>query len=319
MNKALLNTLASGDFCSGALLGRQMGISRAAVWKQVQGWRGRGVPILAVRGRGYRIPGGLELLDPVRIREAIPSDLGRLLPELEVHSVLTSTNARCWERSQNTRRLACFAEFQSDGRGRLGRRWVSPFGGGIYLSLLWDFEGGAAALEALALAVGASVAETLEHFTRPGLRLKWPNDILWRERKLGGILLEMEGDPAGNCRVVAGIGINGAIPSGTVIDQDWTDLATAAGKSLSRNVLSAALLEGLLPLFASYGKTGFAPWRERWQKRDGMCGRAVVLKSGETAVCGTAAGIDENGAFRLSTPEGMLRFSGGELHLRLEK
>lgn len=319
MNAALLRLLTGGDFLPGPQLAQQAGVSRAAVWKQVQGWRQRGVPIEAVRGKGYRIPGGLELLEAARIREAITPGSRRLLPELEVHAMLDSTNVRCWQRAADVRRLVCFAEFQSQGRGRRGRRWVSPFGGGIYLSLLWSFEGGAAALEALALAVGVSVVETLERFTKPGLALKWPNDILWRERKLGGILLEMEGDPAGSCRAVAGIGINGALPPGVVIDQDWTDLAAAADKPLSRNTLSAALLDGLLPLLADYEKTGFAPWRERWQRQDGFCGRAVVLKSGDTAVRGTAAGIDESGALCLRTSTGVRRFSGGELQLRLDR
>ena len=317
MKTALLHQLADGNFCSGAELGCRMGISRAAIWKQVQRWRTRGVPIEAAKGRGYRISGGLELLEPARIREAMAPGLRRLLPELEVHMALTSTNARCLERAADTRRLVCFAEYQSHGRGRFGRSWVSPFAGGIYLSLLWTFEGGAAALEGLALAAGVSVAETLERFTLPGLCLKWPNDILWREQKLAGILLEMEGDPAGSCQVAVGVGINGSIPSDAPIDQAWTDLTTAAGKSLSRNALAAALLEGLLPLLTQYGETGFACWRKRWQMRDGMRERPVVLSSGEMTVHGIAAGIDESGALRLRTPQGMRCFSGGELRLRL--
>jgi BirA family biotin operon repressor/biotin-[acetyl-CoA-carboxylase] ligase len=150
----LLPLLADGEFHSGQELAGVLGVSRTAVWKQLEKLRELGLQIESVRGKGYRIRGGMELLEASRIEAGLTADSRRLLAELVVADVLDSTNAEVLRRMERggPSGLACVAEQQTAGRGRRGRQWVSPYAGNIYLSLGWEFAGGAAALEGLSLA-----------------------------------------------------------------------------------------------------------------------------------------------------------------------
>jgi len=169
--------------------------------------------------------------------------------------------------------------------------------------------------------VGVAVVEALKGCGLPSLQLKWPNDLLYDEEKLGGVLLEMVGDATGTCQVVVGVGLNVAMPrdSATEIDQAWTDLATivGAGELPGRNELLAALLNALLPLLAGFESTGFAPWREAWQELDAHAGKSVILTTGAEKLAGIARGVDERGALQLETSLGMQSIYGGEISLRV--
>jgi BirA family biotin operon repressor/biotin-[acetyl-CoA-carboxylase] ligase len=213
----------------------------------------------------------------------------------------------------------CCAEQQTAGRGRRGRQWVSPFASNLYLSLLWQFEEGAAALEGLSLAVGVAVARALEAAGLPAVQLKWPNDILHDDAKLGGVLLEMLGDAAGACQVVIGVGLNVKMPPEAArdIDQQWTDIESlSGGEHPGRNALLAAMLNELLPLAARFAAQGFPPWRAQWQSLDAYDGRSVVLQAGSKKLAGVARGVDERGALLLETDQGRQAVYGGEITLR---
>lgn len=321
-NLSLVTRLADGQYHSGQALAETLGVSRTAVWKQLNRLQvDFGLTVESVKGRGYRIPGGVELLEATRVREALSPRSRALLGELLIEPALDSTNAEA------LRRLAagagpgfcCSAELQTAGRGRRGRPWVSPFARNLYLSLTWEYEGGAAALEGLSLAVGVAVVRALEELGASGLQLKWPNDLLFQGAKLGGVLLEMVGDAAGRCQVVVGVGINVHMPQAAAdtIDQSWTDLRRVAGDGLpGRNRLLAALLDHLLPLLASFGASGFAPWRDAWMALDAFAGAPVVISSGEFRKAGIARGVDERGALQLETSLGLQPVYGGEISLR---
>ena len=215
--------------------------------------------------------------------------------------------------------LVCTAEQQTAGRGRLGRQWVSPFAGNLYLSLVWQFSQGAASLEGLSLAVGVAVARALAASGVPPVQLKWPNDILYEGAKLGGILLEMTGDAAGTCQVVVGVGLNVSMPPAAAgnIDQAWTDVDTiTGGNHPGRSKLLAALLNELLPLVSGFEQEGFAPWREEWQALDAFAGVNVILHTGARDMAGIARGVDERGALLLETGSGTQSVYGGEISLR---
>lgn len=317
----LLPLLADGAFRSGQQLADALGVSRTAVWKQLNKFaQETGVQIESVRGKGYRIPGGLDLLDADTVRDGLGPATANLLRELIIAPTIDSTNAELMRRAQGgaSGGLVCVAEQQSAGRGRRGRSWVSPFAGSIYLSVLWDFRSGAAALEGLSLAVGVAVARALTAACGVAPALKWPNDIQHDGAKLGGILLEMSGDADGACQVVVGIGINVAMPqrAGGEIDQAWTDLRTLAPECPSRSALLAALLNTLLPLLNEFEAQGFAPWREAWQALDAFAGAPVVLDTGAQQMAGIARGVDERGALQLETTTGMQSVYGGEISLR---
>jgi BirA family biotin operon repressor/biotin-[acetyl-CoA-carboxylase] ligase len=318
----ILPLLADGEFRSGQDLAEALGVSRTAVWKQVNRLVVEtGLRIESVRGKGYRIPGGLDLLDANQVKSELDSSAVALLTELAILDVVDSTNAEVLRRAEHgcSAGLVCTAEQQTAGRGRRGRQWVSPYASNLYVSVLWDFNQGAAALEGLSLAVGVAVARALHACGVPPVQLKWPNDVLFRGAKLGGILLEMSGDAAGHCRVVVGVGLNVAMPAtaATAIDQAWTDVRTiSAGSMPGRNRLLAALLNELLPLLARFEQQGFSQWRDAWQALDAFAGASIVLTSGAGQVTGIARGVDQRGALQLETTTGMQAIYGGEISLR---
>ena len=261
-----------------------------------------------------------ELLDTDQILAAMSVPGRALLSELSLHSQIDSTNAEAMRRVEAGAGsgLVCTAEQQTAGRGRRGRQWISPYGSNLYLSLVWDFSAGAVALEGLSLAVGVAVTDALERMGIAGLSLKWPNDILCRDAKLGGVLIELAGDPGGVCSAIVGVGINLRMPAGeaAAIDQNWTDLTAVAGSAPPRNVLLAALLDELLTLLANFQALGFEPWRERWLQRDHYAGRELIIHSGDTQLAGTNAGISDNGSLLLKVGGLVQEVRGGEVSLR---
>jgi BirA family transcriptional regulator, biotin operon repressor / biotin---[acetyl-CoA-carboxylase] ligase len=319
----ILQLLADGQFHSGQELGEILNLSRTAVWKQLQKLEGLGISLESIKGKGYRLPGGLDLLNAGYIQSQLSPDTLKLLRELDIHTVIDSTNNYVMQQAMNRESgYICLAEQQTAGKGRRGRHWISPFGKNIYLSLLWNFNG-VAALEGLSLAVGVVIAEALGQLGIAGIQLKWPNDVLWRQRKLAGILLEMTGDPAGLCQVVVGIGINVSMPksSALAIDQPWVDIETIQtesnlGQDVSRNDLVATLLSHLLPLLHHYADQKFIAYRERWESLNIFADQAVELHTAKSVVTGRMLGVDASGALRLYTEEGETLFHGGEVSLR---
>lgn len=313
--------LAAGDFRSGQELADCLGVSRTAVWKQLNRLADLGLELESVKGRGYRIPGGLDLLARDVVIDQLSATAAPLLAELQVHQHIDSTNAEALRTLAEgvVSGLAITAEQQSAGRGRRGRTWVSPFARNIYLSLTWQYSQGAAALEGMSLAVGVAVVRALEKLGLVGASLKWPNDVLYQRRKLGGVLLEMVGDASGVCQVVVGVGLNVAMPAAQAeaIDQAWADLAELSGGSPpGRSQVLAALLNELLPLLAGFETEGFAPWRDAWMALDAYADQPVIIEAGERRTAGIARGVDARGALQLETSVGVQPVYGGEVSLR---
>lgn len=317
--RPLLKLLADGEVHSGEFLGAALGVSRAAVWKQLQKLEHYGLPLESVKGRGYRLPGGLNLLSAEAIEAGLDPQARGLLQKLLLRDEVDSTNARLLGRLEQGcgHGVAMFAERQTAGRGRRGRNWVSPFSGGISLSIGWQFSGGVQLLEGLSLAVGVALARALEEFQVPDVRLKWPNDVWCRGRKLAGVLLELSGDLTDRCAVVVGIGLNVGLrgDSAAAIDQPWIDL-NCVRPGVDRNRLAAAMLNQLLPLLHGYPERGFGAYREAWLALDQFAGRPVRLVSASRDWCGIAAGVDESGALILDMDGERRPFHGGEASLR---
>lgn len=317
----VLKLLADGEFHSGQELADCLGVSRTAVWKQLGKFSELGVQVESVKGRGYRLVGGLQLLEEGLIRANLSAEAEVLLTELQLPGIIDSTNTAALNRIAEgpVQGFVCSAEQQTAGRGRRGRAWISPYGSNIYMSVVWSFEGGAAALEGLSLAVGVAVCEALEDLGLTGLKLKWPNDILFDGKKLAGILLEMVGDAAGSCQVVIGLGVNVKMPTepGREIDQAWVDTSNLpGGHHIDRNRLQSALLNSLLPALKKFQTRGFSGFREGWLIRDAYAEQSVVVILGEQKISGRALGVDERGALLLETALGVKTFNGGEISLR---
>jgi BirA family biotin operon repressor/biotin-[acetyl-CoA-carboxylase] ligase len=315
----LIIRLADGRYHSGEELGRELGISRAAVWKQLQKLSEWGVEFESCKRRGYRIPGGLSLLDSDTITGNLEPAIQSLIT-LQVLQRVDSTNeiAMRLARDSGASGSLVLAEMQTEGKGRRGRAWVSPYGRNIYLSAIHHYSGGVAVTQGLSLAVGVVVVQLLQDMDIHDLQLKWPNDILWQGKKLGGILLEISGDPAGSFDVIVGLGINVNMSprEGSEIDQRWTTLADIAGAVVDRNILSAKLANSLLPMLIEYEKHGFSHYRSTWQQLDSCLDQLVVLTAGDREISGIAKGVTESGALCIETPHGRHEFSGGEVSLR---
>ena len=309
----LLHALADGRTHSGEELARSFGITRAAIWKQVGKLEHWGLTVVAAPGSGYRLPRRLDLLAADVVRAALDPETAARLAKLEVFTELGSTNRHLLAAPPPVGALdVCIAEYQTAGRGRRGRRWNVPLGGGICLSAGWQFAGMPAELAALTLAVGVVVRRVLKRVAGLEIALKWPNDLVFDERKLGGILLELAAEAHGGAHVVAGIGLNVALPPELLPSlSDWPrgaiDLTTALGRDPPpRAVLAGALINELAVLFADYPQHGFAAYRSEWRAGDYLRGRSVRL-DGVAGVAGTAVGIDADGALLVETASGERR------------
>lgn len=319
---SLIRLLADGELHSGEAIAQVLGVTRAGVWKAVTRLRERlGLVIEPVRGRGYRLATPLELLDPARILAELQAQGHPPLARLAIHDRIDSTNARLMVAAQAGAPCGtvCLAELQTAGRGRRGRTWVSPFASNLYLSLLWRYPLAPSALGGVSLAAGVAVAQVLRDLGVMDLTLKWPNDLLWRQRKLGGLLLELGGEAQGPSFLVVGLGVNLRMPvgSGSLIDQPWTDLASALGGQLpGRNALAARLIAALGVALERYGRLGLGPFLTDWEAFDGLRGEPVNLHLGERVIEGIHLGIAPDGALRLATAEGVRSYHAGEVSLR---
>lgn len=315
---SVIKILADGEFHSGESLGAALGVTRAAVWKRLQALAPMGLNVESVKGRGYRLSGGLCLLDAQVIEQQIAPSAKALLCELTCLDEVDSTNQFLLSQASG-RGAVCLAERQSAGRGRRGRGWVSPYGQNIYLSLRWQYEQGVTALEGLSLAVGAVVADLLERdLGLRGVSLKWPNDVMLRGRKLGGVLIEVGGDLTGDCAVVVGLGLNvGMSASATTddISQPWADLLQAGIKA-DRNQLSAALVSCLLPLLSRYPDKGFQGYRSLWLRHAAYLDAPVRVISQTQCSDGIMRGVDHSGCLLVEVDGELRSYSGGEVSLR---
>lgn len=311
----MIKALADGNFHSGQNLATKLGVSRMAVWKQLQKLEKMGVNIEAVRGQGYRIPGGMELLSDPEIRSLLSPAVLKRIAKFEIHPVIESTNSHVTTLGEAGVGVVCLAERQTAGRGRRGRQWVSPYGRNVYMSVGWVFNGGASGLEGLSLVVGVALRRALAIV--PDLRLKWPNDLLYENRKLAGVLVEMTGDPAGDCRVVIGIGVNIGMnwEKRPEIDQPWADIREFC--DYSRNEVAARIIDHLVPILEDFAVNGFGKYRDEWQRHDACLHRAVELRTPMETVSGIARGVTESGSIRIETKEGERIYSGGEISLRM--
>jgi BirA family biotin operon repressor/biotin-[acetyl-CoA-carboxylase] ligase len=318
----LLRLLADGALHSGEELAAALAVSRAAVWKRLQQLETWGIAFEALPGRGYRLAAPIDLLDAAEIRRLLPAGARERLRRLEVHESLESTSNRLLavDDLPSGRFDACLAEFQSAGRGRRGRRWVAPYASGLCLSINWNYRDAPATLGALSLAAGVAALRALARLGIRGVALKWPNDLVRDDAKLGGILIDLRGEAAGPAYVVVGIGINVRLPA-AVRDRlreegvEALDLA-ALGTPPERDALAAVLIAELAAALSEYGARGMAAFAGEWQDADALVGRPVtVLQSGQR-ISGRACGVDGDGALLLEVEGVARRIVWGEVSVR---
>ncbi len=319
----LVGLLADGEYHSGTSLGKSLGMSRAAVWKQLRKLEEEGLPLESVKGKGYRIVSGASLIRPAVVLTSLSDEVRQHISEIQHSLVTESTNTDAFQAVQrgNQHGLVVTAESQTAGRGRRGRSWVSPFASNLYFSCVWGFEGGAAALEGLSLVVGVSIAKALEQQGVTDVQLKWPNDVWVGGEKIAGILLEMSGDASGFCQVVIGVGLNVSMSSDKAegIEQAWTSLAQHIG-IVDRSRLFAVLLDQLVKDLLLFSVAGFsADFRAQWAKYDVCADKEVELTTLKASQHGVAKGVDESGALLLLVDDELIAVHAGEISLRIKE
>ncbi|MEO7071454.1 MAG: biotin--[acetyl-CoA-carboxylase] ligase [Rhodanobacter sp.] len=312
----ILVEMAAGGPVSGADVANALGVTRAAIWKQVQGLRARGLPVGSRGTTGYQLEWPLQLLDAAAIRAALPAGVAKRLGALEIHWELDSTSDELQRRGGAAHDLSIvLAETQTAGRGRRGRDWISPPGMNLYLSCLKRFDGGFAALSGLSLAVGTIVLRTLETLGIAGAGLKWPNDVLAAGKgnkggKLAGILVELSGEYRGPCAAIIGIGLNLRVTPAlrAQAGQPVCDLASLnGGTPPDRNVVVAVLIAALADGLQEFERRGFVDFRDDYARHDLLRNQPLHVTSAQGTFDGTGAGVDARGALRLRQEDGRIR------------
>lgn len=318
---AVLAALADGAELSGSALALRLGVTRAAVWKQIEQLRALGLAIDAAAGRGYRLRAPVDLLDAAGIAAEIAPELRPRIGGIDVLWQIDSTSSELSRRAGDGAAAgACLAEIQTQARGRRGRAWRMPLGGGIALSLLRRFDTGMAALSGLSLVAGIAVVRALADCGIDGPRLKWPNDVVVDGRKLGGILVELGGDALGPCHAVIGIGINVRIDAayGAMIDQPWIDVAGLAhDRAPSRNRIAGRVLSRLAEALDEFATHGFAAFAAEYARCDALRGRPVRVHAGARHWDGVASGVDAQGALAVVRDGERVLVDSGEVSVRM--
>lgn len=308
----LIQRLNHSEFLTGTFLGNTLGTSRAAVQKYIDELRSYGLPIDCVRGRGYRLARGIVPLDATAIMEHLDSTTRAELGTLYIEQRVDSTNDYLRRLSDVNliHSAVCLAETQTAGRGRRGNYWVASPYRNVIMSLGWVYDSWPKGITGLAIATGMELIDTLADFGASGLAIKWPNDIVHRDKKLGGILIDARGESRGPCSLIIGVGLNVEIAEqdGALIDQPWSDLVHDVGCHIDRNHLVACCIMSMYRLLRNYNELGFEPYRSRWREVDILSGRevSVTFRDSGKQLFGNALDVDSSGGLKI------VQHGGGE-------
>jgi BirA family transcriptional regulator, biotin operon repressor / biotin---[acetyl-CoA-carboxylase] ligase len=314
----LLRFLSHARYRTFSEIGDALGVSADAVSETLEYLVSMGMDIERNAEFGCRLTAPIDWLRAEEIEHHLGVHVGAFQVEVVDHT--DSTNADLMDRARRgaASGLVCVAELQTAGRGRRQRAWHSGIGDSLTFSVLWVFASGSAGLSGLSLAVGVSLVRSLQRLGVVDAKLKWPNDILWQQRKLGGVLIETTGRSSEAVKVVIGIGLNLRLsgPVAQRIDQSASDLETA-GLHIERNELFGRVLVDLEEVLETYSRNGFAVFKEEWERAHAYQDKMVRLALADgTQQEGRVTGVDDDGALLLSVGASTRKFNGGDLSLR---
>ena len=318
--RQLLTVLADAEFHPLPVLAAHTGMDSTQLAQAIDTLRATGLMIEQHPQYGYQLATRIEPLSGDHIRAAMHPASTILLGELSLHLQTDSTNSQLRRMLNDgaTPGSACLSESQSAGRGRRGRQWISPAGSNLALSLSWRYPAGED-LSGLSLALGVAASHALEDSGVTDTQLKWPNDLVWRDRKLGGILIELYPTADAQFTVIIGIGINIDLPQpqGEPIDQPWTDLQRISGQPVARNPLAGRLLHHLLLALQAFGDHDHSHWQQAYSQRDALAGRPLTLTHPDgSRIEGIGRGIDSSGALLIEHQDRISRHPIGEASVR---
>jgi BirA family transcriptional regulator, biotin operon repressor / biotin---[acetyl-CoA-carboxylase] ligase len=309
-----------GEGVSGTELSQKLGISRAAIWARIEELRALGYDIEASPHRGYRLLGVPDVLhaDDLLARLDGVRVIGR---DIRVFQETTSTNdiVEKLARDGVKEGMAVFAESQNRGRGRLGRKWISPAGKGLWFSILLRPNLHPVAATQLTVAAASALVRAIRIQTQLRPEIKWPNDIYIHGKKVAGILMEMGAEMDRVQFVTLGIGVDVNLQTADFppeLRQIATSLRIESGKPVDRADLAARIL---LDLDRDYGRIcrgEFASVANEWEERCSTLGHTVAIQTGARRIQGRAESLDEDGALLIRTEHGHLeRIIGGDVTL----
>lgn len=321
----LVKLLANGKFHSGQNLSIHLKVTRVSIWKAIQYLKSLGLEIYSVRGRGYRLASPIELLSHDLIQSHLNTQVKTTIKRLDVLLITHSTND--YLKEYKIRGLpegtACTAETQTAGRGRNGRVWFSPFGSSIAVSLFWRFKNltpFANHLSGLSLVVGVSVVKALEKMNISA-KIKWPNDIIYKDKKFVGILVETDYRADNHYQdVFIGIGLNVNNRVANITDDlkgTITDLFEILGRVPSRNKVIGEILNYLVPSLETFEDTGFSSFISVWNTYDALKDKEVMIFRPHSEIKGIAKGVNERGELLLEEKGVLKAICMGDIKVRM--
>ncbi|MER2492440.1 bifunctional biotin--[acetyl-CoA-carboxylase] ligase/biotin operon repressor BirA [Catenovulum sediminis] len=311
--EALLECLCDGHFHSGQDLATYFSTSRASISNWIHKLEAAGYQIHKLPGKGYSLPTYVKPLNFEYLQASLKDEFILLLNR---HSASTNEEVKQYFKQQTEQAVLAATDKQTAGRGRRGRVWHSPFAQNLYFSLGLTVNLPLSALSGLSLVVGIAVADYLRQLNIY-TELKWPNDIYLDGKKLGGILIELEGDFEPPCNLIVGVGLNVNMHSDeSEIDQAWQSLASYRGELFSRDDLLISLSRQIKQYIEEFVQSGMSRFVQKWAQYDRYLDKQVTLMSGNNKKIGINRGIDQLGNLLLETQFGMQTISGGEISLR---
>lgn len=319
----LIQLLKDGRFHSGTVLAQKLRVGRTSIWKAVEVLRNLGVAIDAVKGRGYRLTHVLELLNRSQILNAMDSAIAHQIHQLTIVPVVTSTNDYLWSQLSYGQKpfSICLSEAQTQGKGRQGKKWQSPFGKNLYLSIYGccsvDRQ-----LSGMSLMVAMTVLKTISKFSTvpEGMGIKWPNDILFQGKKVAGILIETQrvaGQETDQMHYVIGIGINIGLKETSSQEQDWADFQSILHSPPSRNEFSAQLISQIILDLNLFTQDGFDSFHQCWAQYDLLKNQKIMIQTPHTSEIGQYCGINKRGELLVDVNGQLKAMTYGDVSVRL--
>lgn len=317
----ILTLLADGQYHKETELQQALFKESATLKMHLQTLVDAGVSINYCPQQGYQLSKPLFLLDEKKITTELQRHLKNPF-QLHLFSNIDSTNRYLKEIPSNTLTSICCAEQQTQGRGRFDRKWHSPFGENIYCSSRWHLHASVKKLSGLSLVTSLAIMAALEAFNRQqDIKIKWPNDILWQNKKLCGSLIELIPQTSHSVDVIIGIGLNVNSDTATspLFDKPWCSLFELTQTIQDKNLLIAQLIIQLERYLTDFIEHDLAFFSQEWQNHDYLQGKIITVTQGNNKIEGVACGIDSFGQLILKDQQGKKWFmSSGDATLRNE-